>query len=99
MRLDERGGVDPTASVFAVARTDEWRDEFAHFEMQMGKVTAISCADSGNLLAAVHVFGRGDEDLFAVTVVRLHKFSFPAVDVGMQEDDYVAPARAAIARK
>src|SRR2546430_5106712 len=99
MSLDERRRIDPAACVFAITRADEGRGELAHFKVQMCEVTAIRGADRCDLLAAPHIFAGTHQHLFNVTVIRLHEFSFTVVDVGVQHNDYVAPAWTAIARE
>ena len=55
MFLNKGARIQPAAGIFAVARADERSGELAHFEMQMGKVAATSCADGGNLVASMNV--------------------------------------------
>ena len=61
MCLDEFGWIEPTARVFAVTRADERREEFAHFKVKMGEITAVGGADRRDLLAAFHRFPRMHE--------------------------------------
>ena len=97
--LDKSCSVEPTARVFAITRTDKGRDEFAHFKMEMGKVTTVGGANSRDLLAAFHGFARMHQHILHVSVIRLHILSFAVFEIGVEQNNDVAPARADVARE
>src|SRR5581483_2065674 len=99
MRVDESRPVNPTVRILPITRPDERRDELAHLEMQMREVSAAARANSCDLLPAPHFIAGIHENAFAVPVVRLHKLAFAILEVGVEHDDHVAPARAAFARE
>src|SRR5207248_1420090 len=99
MSFDKLCRIDPTARVFAITGTDERGEKFAHFEMEMGEVATIGGADGRDLLSAFHGFAGMHQHVLNVAVVRLRIFSFAVFKIGVQQNDNVAPAGAAIARK
>src|SRR5436190_1851782 len=92
MAGNEGGGIDPAAGVVAIAGTDEWRGELAHFKVQVSPVFSASRSYRGDLLAAPHLLLRFHQDLIDVGVVGLHVFSRAIFFVGMEQNDDVAPA-------
>src|SRR6202011_3116749 len=99
MRLDEFGRIEPAARVCAVTRADERGEEFAHFKMEMGKIAAVRCPDSRDLLAAFHEAAGMNEHVLHMPVIRLHIFPFAVFEIRMEQNDNVAPARATVARE
>ena len=99
MLFDERRRIEPAARVVTITRPDEWRNEFAHLEMEMRKISPIGCPNRGDLLTASHVLARMHQHLIDMSVIRLHIRTRAIVDLGMQHDDDVAPSRATIARE
>ncbi len=99
MLLDELGRIDPAARVLSIARADERRDEFTHFEMQMRPIAPVRVADRPDLLAAVHVLSRRDEDGLEVRIIGLHIFACAILLQGVEHDDDVAPAGSDLAGK
>src|SRR5260370_23332235 len=97
--LDKFRSVKPAAGVFAVTRADERREEFAHLKMKVGKVTAVGGANSRDLLAAFHGLARMDEHVSHMPVIRLHVFPLAIFEIGVEQNDDVAPARATVARE
>jgi hypothetical protein len=55
VRSDEDARVEPAVGFLPVTRADEWRNELAHFKMQMGEIAAICSANGCDLLAAMDV--------------------------------------------
>src|SRR5436853_7431770 len=84
LRLDELRWINPAARVFAIPETDERRDEFAHFEMEVGDVTAVCCADGRDLLAALHDLAGMHQHILHVSMVRLHIFSLAVFKIGVK---------------
>ena len=97
--LDESGRVDPAARIASIARADERGEEFSHLKMQVRPVTAIGVSDRGDLVAAPDFLADLDKDLVQVAIIRLHIFPLQVLHVGMENDDDVAPAGAAVARE
>src|SRR5258705_4129996 len=95
--LDKSCSVEPTARVFAITRTDKGRDEFAHFKMEMGKVTTVRGAHSRDLLAAFEGFARMHQHILHVSVIRLHILSFAVFEIDVDQNNNVAPAKATFA--
>ena len=99
MSGDECARIDPAAGVFAIARSDEWRREFAHFEMKVRPVYSAGGPDRRDLFAAMHLLLSLHHDRFDVAIVRLHEFPRPVFLVSVKDDDDIAPARARFPRK
>src|SRR5437870_12278921 len=85
VRLNEFRWVEPAARFFAITRTDKGRDEFAHFKMEMGKVTTVGGANSGDLLAAFHGFAGMHHHSLHVSVIRLQILSFAVIEMGLEQ--------------
>ena len=98
MCLNKRRWIQPAACVFTITRPDERRDEFAHFKMQMGEITAAAGSHRCDLLAAPNIFARVHQHRFHMSVIGLRIFAFAIFDIRMQDNDDVTPARAAVAR-
>jgi hypothetical protein len=102
VRFDECSRVKPAPHIFAITRSDERRDELAHFEMQMGKITATRGPDGSDLLATPDLIASLHEHCFDMPVTRLHVFSLSILDGGMQHNDDVPqpepPSRASKTR-
>ena len=99
MRIDELRSVNPAARVFAITGANERRDEFAHLKMEMGEIAAVGAADSRDFLAAFHRFARMHQHILHMPVVRLHTFAFAVFEIGVEQDNGVAPAWSAVARE
>ncbi len=97
MLLDERARIEPAAGVFPIAGADKGSAEFAHLEMEMSKVAAMGRAHSGDLLSALHSVSGVHQNGFNMSVVRLHISARALFQIGVQDDDDVAPARSAFA--
>ena len=48
-------GLSHPIGFVAMPRTDEWRDDLAHFKMQMGELRPLSGANACDLMAAMHL--------------------------------------------
>ena len=99
MAGDEGARVDPSASVFPIARPDKWRCEFAHLEMKVRPITTVSRSDRGDLFAALHFLFSLNQDRFDVAVIRLHELPRAVLFVGVQDDYDVAPAGTGFVRE
>lgn len=99
MLLDELARIDPAARIFAVTKANEGCGEFSHLEMQVSEVTAASVSDGRDLLPAPNIMLRCHEDGLEVRVVRLHIFARAVLFDHVQDDNDVAPSRAAFLRK
>ena len=53
MRSDESARVEPALGFLPIPRPDEWRNELAHFKMQMGEIAAVRSTNRCDLLAAM----------------------------------------------
>src|SRR5207248_10047299 len=89
--------IQPTVCLFAVTGANKWRDEFAHFKMEMREILTISRANGCDLLAAPHVIPCIDQYLVAMAIIRLHVAARAILLDCVQHDDDVAPARSSIA--
>src|SRR3954454_16453840 len=98
MLPDELARVQPSARVFAITGTDERRDEFTHFKMQMREVFAVSASDLRDLLTASNFIEDGNRERLQMCVIGLHVFARAVLVVGMQDNDDLAPARSAFLR-
>lgn len=99
MFRDEIARIQPTVGLFAVARANKWRNEFAHFKMEMRKISSPTGTDGCDLLPAPDVILRINKYLVAMAVIRLHVPARAILLDCMQDNDDVAPARSAIARQ
>ena len=84
MFCDEFAGIDPAARVLSITRANKRCDEFAHLEMQMGKICAVRSSNGRDLLAAPHIIARPNEHRFDMPVIGLHVFANAVFFVGMQ---------------
>ena len=96
---DELAGINPAARILAISRADERRHEFAHLKMQMREILAVGIPDRRNLLTAANLLRRSNQHRVHMRVVGLNVFSRAVFFVGMEDDDDIAPARSALARK
>src|SRR6266404_9115299 len=99
MLFDECRWIEPAARIITITRSDKRRNELAHLEMEMRKISPIGCPNRGDLLTASHLLARMHQHLIDMSVIRLHICTRAIVDVGVQHDDDVAPSRATIARE
>src|SRR2546430_14768698 len=99
MFRDEIAGVQPTVGFFTVTGANEWRNEFAHFKMEMREIFSAPGADGCDLLSAPHIIPRIDKYLVAMAVIRLEVAARAVFLDRMQDNDDVAPARSTIARQ
>src|SRR5882724_5444111 len=99
MFRDEIARIQPAVCLFAVTGANKWRDEFAHFKMQMGEILTVSRTYGCDLLAATHVVSRSHQNLVAMAVIRLHVTASAVFLDRMQDNDDVAPPWSTIARQ
>ncbi len=99
MFRDEIARIQPAVCFFAVTGANKWRNEFAHFKMEMREILTVSRANGCDLLAATHVVSRIDQYLLAMAIIRLNVAPRAVFLDGMQNNDDVAPARSSIARE
>src|SRR5437763_15185397 len=65
----------------------------------MGEVTSVRGADRGDLLAAFHGFAGMHQHVLNVPIIRLDILAFASFEVGVQQNDNVAPSWSAFARE
>ena len=99
MFRDEIARIQPAGCLFAVTGANKWRNEFAHFKMEMREILTVSRANGCDLLAATHVIPRIDQYLVAMAIIRLNVAARAILLDRMQDNDDVAPARSSIARE
>src|SRR5207237_10174528 len=99
MFRDEIARIQPAGGRVALTGANKWRNEFAHFKMEMREILTVSRANGCDLLAATHVIPRIDQYLVAMAIIRLNVAARAILLDGMQDNDDVAPARSSIARE
>lgn len=95
MFFNESTRIQPAAGVFPIAGSDERSGELPHFKVEMGKIAAPSRPDRGNLLAAMNVSAGLNQHLFHMPIVRLQVRSNVVLEVSVQDNNDITPARAA----